>query len=244
MRDSPIQIGSISLQGFEIPTSVRFGGRHRLAVHHLSGGNRIVERLGPDDGEVAFQGTCSGPDAEARVRTLDALRLSGAIVWLTWETFRRRVIVSNFVAEYHSPWWIPYKVSCVVTHQPGVTTSQTPTVLALISADLGNALSAAAGSPISLVTLQTALSATNAMTTGTSDQTQAVAAVGTALNAINTQITVQSALIAAPPAPNSSSGSFSLGLPSLVSNAAQLAAAVNVRSYVGRIGLNLNGSGD
>ena len=244
MRDSPIQIGSISLQGFEIPTSVRFGGRHRLAVHNLSGGRRIVERLGPDDGEVAFQGTCSGPDAEARVRALDDLRLSGAVVWLTWESFRRRVIVSNFVAEYHSPWWIQYKMSCVVAHQTGTRTSQTPTILALISADFGNASSAVAGSPLSLTALQSALFSTNAMTTGTSAQAQAAAAVGTALDAINSQIAVQSTLVAAPPGTHSGPGSFSQALPSLVSNAAQLAAAVSARSYVGRIGLNLSGSGD
>jgi hypothetical protein len=244
LQDSPIQIGPISLQGFEIPSSVRFGGRYRLAVHKLSGGRRIVERLGPDDGEVAFQGTFSGANAEARVRAFDNLRLSGEMVWLTWESFRRRVVVKSFVADYHSPWWIPYKVSCVVVHQTGVTAAQISTLSALVSSDLGNALSAVAGTAISLTSLQTALCRTNALTRGTSDKAQAVAAVGATLAAINSQITLRSAQLVTPVGANADPGRFSQTLADTVSSAGLLAAAVNAGSYVGRIGANLNGSED
>jgi hypothetical protein len=241
LRESPIQIGSISLQGFEIPQSVRFGGRHRLAVHNLSGGRRVLERLGPDDGEIAFQGIFSGRNAEARVRAFDDLRLSGEIVWLTWETFKRRVVVKSFVAEYHSPWWIPYKVSCVVAYQAGVASGNS-TVTALISSDLGNALAAIAGSAVALTLVQRALSSTNAMTTGTTNNVQAVAAVGTTLDVINGQIGQQSAVVTAPFEPNVGSASLCQSLTSMVSSAGLLAAAVNARSYVGRIGRTLNGA--
>jgi hypothetical protein len=241
LRESPIQIGSISLQGFEIPQSVRFGGRHRLAVHNLSGGRRVLERLGPDDGEIAFQGIFSGRNAEARVRAFDDLRLSGEIVWLTWETFKRRVVVKSFVAEYHSPWWIPYKVSCVVAYQSGVASGNS-TVTALISSDLGNALAAIAGSAVALTLVQSALSSTNAMTTGTTNNGQAVAAVGTTLDVINGQIGQQSAVVTAPLEPNVGSASLCQTLTSMVSSAGLLAAAVNARSYVGRIGRTLNGA--
>ena len=244
MQTSPIQIGPISLQGFEIPSSVRFGGRYRLAVHSLSGGRRIVERLGPDDGEVAFQGTFSGANAEARARAFDNLRLSGEIVWLTWESFRRRVVVKSFVADYHSPWWIPYKVSCVVVHQAGVTTAQTSTLSALVSADLGSALSAVVGSTISLTSLQSALSNENALTIGTSDQVQAVAAVGATLNTINSQITLRSAQLVASAGANADPNNFGQTLAVVVNSAGMLAGAVNAGSYVGRIGTNLSGLGN
>jgi hypothetical protein len=243
LEGSPIQIGSISLIGFEVPTSVRFGGRHRLAIHNLSGGRRIVERLGPDDGEVTFQGTFSGADAEDRVRSFDNLRLSGEIVWLTWNSFRRRVVIKSFVADYHSPWWIPYKVNCVVVHQSGVAFAQTSTLYALLSVDLGNALSAVASSTVSLNTLQTALCTTSAMTAGTSSQAQALGAVETALSAINSQITLQSTVVTAPLVSGSDPGSLNQALSSVVSGAGLLAAAVNAKSYVGRIGTNLRGMG-
>jgi hypothetical protein len=202
-----------------------------------------VERLGPDDGEVAFQGTFSGANAETRVRAFDNLRLSGEMVWLTWESFRRRIVVKSFIADYHSPWWIPYKVSCIVVHQTGVAGAQISTLSALVSADLGSALSAVTSSAISLTSLQTALSGANALTRGTSDQAQAVAAVGATLAAINSQITLQSARLIAPVGANADSGSFSQTLADTVSSAGLLAVAVNAGSYVGRIGTNLNGSG-
>jgi hypothetical protein len=244
LQDSPIQIGPICLQGFEIPSSVRFGGRYRLAVHKLSGGRRIVQRLGPDDGEVAFQGTFSGGDAEARVRAFDNLRMSGEIVWLNWESFRRQVVVKAFVADYHSPWWIPYKVSCVVVHQAGAVASPVSTLSTMISADLGQALSAVAGSAISLTSLQTTLSEPNALTPGTSDQMLAVAAVGAALDDINSQITLQSAQLVSPVRTNAAPGCFGQTLAATVNSAKLLAAAVIAGSYVRRIGVNINGAGN
>lgn len=165
------------------------------------------------------------------------------MVWLTWESFRRRVVVKSFVADYHSPWWIPYKVSCVVVHQTGVTVAQISTLSALVSSDLGNALSAVAGSAISLTSLRTALSSANALTRGTSDQAQAVAAVGATLAAINSQITVQSAQLVAPVGAIADPGGFGKTFADTVGSAGLLAAAVNAGSYVGRIGTNLNGSG-
>ena len=190
-----IQIGPIILQGFEIPQSIRFGGRQRLAVHKLSGGRRLVERLGPDDGEVSFGGTFSGPNAEARVRAFDNLRLSGEVVWLTWESFRRRVVVKDFTAEFSSPWWIPYQISCVVTYQSGVISPRFASASALVALDLAAAAAALAGSAISITSLQSAFSLSNALTAGTSSNAQAAGAVGDILATIGSQIDTQSAVV-------------------------------------------------
>lgn len=243
LQETPIQIGLIGLQGFEVPSSVRFGGRYRLAVHTLSGGRRAVERLGPDDGEIAFRGTFSGSNAEARVRAFDELRISGEIVWLTWESFRRLVIVKSFIAEYKSPWWIPYQVSCVVVHQSGVGAAQISTLSSLIMADLANALSATSGSTLSLDSLQSALASTNVLTAGTSDQAKAMSAVTSTIGQINSQVSVQSSLITTNTASCSNSLLFAQTLTSTVANAGLLASAANAAAYVGRIGTNLISSG-
>src|SRR6476620_7719754 len=118
MQTSPIQIGDIDLQDFEVPPSIRFGGSHRVVIHRLSGGGRVLERLGPDDGDIYFSGTFSGLYAEARMRAMDSLRLTGEVVWLTWDAFRYQVVVRTFTANFHSPWWMSYHVSCVVVQQP------------------------------------------------------------------------------------------------------------------------------
>jgi hypothetical protein len=242
LQNSPIRLGLFDLQDFEIPQSVRFGGRHRLSIHVLAGGRRIVERLGPDDDEIEFQGTFSGPTAEARARAFDNLRLSGEIVWLTWDSFRRQIIVSRFIAEFHNPWWIPYKISCVVVYQTHNGPVDGTNTAAILSADLSNAMSAAAGSTISLTPIEALLSTSNALTPGTADQTNAIAALGSTLAIIDQQIDQQSANLSSPTLSRTRMSDFGQSYISTVGYAASLATAVNVRSYVGRIAVNIVGS--
>jgi hypothetical protein len=238
-----MRLGSIDLQDFEVPQSVRFGGRHRLNVHVLAGGRRIVERLGPDDTEIQFRGTFSGPAAESRARAFDNVRLSGEIVWLTWDSFRRQVIIKSFIADYHSPWWIPYQISCVVAHQVRIGSAESASIAAILSADLGSAMSAAAGSAISLTPIQAALSTSNALTTDTAGQTQAIAAVGSTIVTIKQQIDQQSTTLISPIPSSTGLADLGQSYVSKVNCAASLAAAVNVSSYVGRIGVNIAGLG-
>jgi hypothetical protein len=243
LQNSPIQLGSINLQDFEIPPSVRFGGRHRLAVHVLAGGRRIVERLGPDDDNILFRGTFSGATAEARARAFDNLRMSGDIVWLTWESFRRRVVVKSFIADYHSPWWIPYQLSCLVVHQTGIASSQSAGVAALLLADLGSAMTAASGYPITLTSVQAVLSTPNVFATGSSDQTRAIAAVGSTLGVLHGQIDQQSMSLMTSIPSSTPPAALGRSYNSKVGSAGSLAAVVNVSSYVGRIGTNILGLG-
>lgn len=243
MQGSPIQIGTINLQNFEVPPSVRFGGRHRVMVHTLAGGTRVLERLGPDDGDIQFRGTFSGRHAEERMRAVNNLRLTGEVVWLTWESFRYQVVVKTFLAEYFSPWWISYQLSCVIAFQNGAADLQTLALSALVAADLGQAVAAAAGTVIQLGSLQTALSGTNALTAGTSDQAQAIAAVASSQVAINQQIGVQSAALAASFGSGVAVSGYPQAVQGAVISAGALAAVVNAGAYVGRIGSRLSRSG-
>ena len=224
-----------------MPPSVHFGGRYRLAVHNLSGGGRVVERLGPDDGDIVFEGTFTGAEAESRVRAFDTLRLSGDVIWLTWMSFRRLVIVKSFEAAYHSPWWIPYRISCVVYIQPSPIVLLASNIAASITSDLGTALSSAADSTVSLAPLQSALSVTNAFTAGTSDQMQAASIAAATLATLNQQIALQGSMLMGAIGPEASPAALSGGLAVAAASAGTLAAAVATASYVGRIGINLNG---
>jgi hypothetical protein len=180
-----MQIGDINLQDFEVPPSVQFGGRHRVIVHKLSGGGRAIERLGPDDGDISFSGTFSGRYAEARMRAMNNLRLTGEIVWLTWESFRYQVVVRNFVAAFQNPWWIPYRVSCVIVYQPSPTEAESLPSDAQVAADLARATAAVAGTGVQLTALQAAITAPNVHTAGTSNRSQGIDAVRSSLFAIN-----------------------------------------------------------
>lgn len=243
MQGSPIQIGSINLRNFEVPPSVRFGGRHRVAIHTLAGGTRVLERLGPDDGDIQFRGIFSGPQAETRVRAINNLRLTGEVVWLTWESFRYQVVVKSFMAEYHSPWWISYQISCLIAHQDGADDLRSLALSALVSADIAEAVAAASATMIELGPLQAVLSGSNALIAGTSDHAQALAAVGSSRAAIGQQIATQSAVLAAPFGTGAGVAAYGPGLQSTVASAGALAAAVNANAYVGRIGSRLTARG-
>jgi hypothetical protein len=236
---SPISIGTIDLQDFEVPSSVHFGGRHRLIVHTLSDGRRAVESLGPDDGEISFRGTVSGGDADARIRAINRLRLSGEAVWLAWDSFRYRVVVKSLVMEYQNPWWIPFKVSCVVVDQEGINRSANLTLWAMISADLDSAIAAADGQFSGLGPLQIALASSNALTAGTFDRAQAASTAGAALIPVRRQIAQDSELLVSDGANTNSTSDYSSAFAARVACAGSLSAAVNVAAYIGRIGSTL-----
>ena len=111
---SPPVLGPVAFLGFEVPERITLGGKQRLAVHTLPGGTRIVDAMGPDDGELAWSGMISGIDAVERVRQLDELRRAGQALPLGWDGWRFTVIISRFEADCASPWWVPYRISCTV----------------------------------------------------------------------------------------------------------------------------------
>ncbi|WP_146101696.1 hypothetical protein [Rhodopila globiformis] len=243
MQASPVQIGDINLQDFEIPPSIRFGGRHRVVIHKLSGGNRVIERLGPDDGDIYFSGTFSGPYAEARMRAMDSLRLTGEVVWLTWDSFRYQVIVRTFVANFHNPWWIPYQVGCVVVQQPGANNAVDLMLYPSVAADLAYAAAAAIGAGIELGTLQAAVTASNALTVGTSDHSQSIAAIKSSVASIDQRISDASNSMMSQIDVKADAPIRQRMFGNTVTAAGALAAAVVTKAYVGRVGTSLTSAG-
>ena len=109
-----VTLGLVKLEAFEIPTTIAFGGKQRLAIHDLPGGGRVVDVLGGTDTDITFGGIISGSDADTRAQLLDALRISGASLPLSWAEQYFIVIISEADFDYRKPWWIPYRLRCVV----------------------------------------------------------------------------------------------------------------------------------
>ena len=107
---------------------------------------------------------------------------------------------------------------------------------------LSNAVAAAAGSGISLEALQATVTAGNALTANTMDQVRARAAIQTTADLINQQMEHQSAALIVPISPAANIADRGGLYIAKVDNAAALAATMNVRSYVSRIGVNLAGA--
>jgi hypothetical protein len=109
--------GGIVLRDFEVASAVTFGGRQSLAAHRLSGGDRVVDVLGPETASIEFSGAFSGSDAVARSRSVDQMRSSGKRLPLSWDSFCYTVVISVFVASYENSRWIPYRVRCAVVDE-------------------------------------------------------------------------------------------------------------------------------
>lgn len=212
-------------------------------IHRVSDGTRTVEPLGPDDSQIRFQGIFSGPDAELRARALNDLRLSGLDVWLTWQSFRYKVIVESFLAAYHSRWWISYRLSCTVVHQSGVAPAGISSTEAIISLALNSASASIAGTQVNLTDLSTAIGLTGALTVGTAAHTRAAAVASIAFTAVQNEVDQQSTnLITAPPSLGGPAQTASYFTQQVV-GAASLANAVNARAHIGRICTCLNSTG-
>ncbi len=138
MANVALVLGDVSFQGFEIPASIGLSGEQRLAVHRLMSGAQVIDVLGRGAEKVAWQGTLTGNDAAARACELDRLRLDGSALLLNWDIYSFLVLVESFSADYRSPWWIPYQLSCAIVQDLSSPVADAVVgTLDLISSDLG-----------------------------------------------------------------------------------------------------------
>lgn len=231
-----MQIGSIQLNDFEVPASITFGGLHRFAVHKSANGSRIIDTLGPDDNDIRFRGIFSGQSAESRARTLNDLRLNGTPVWLSWGSFRYRVLLKSVQLDYRTRSWILYQASCLILDQPGAAKASIPTNQAQLATDLIMATNAATDLGIDMSSLGTLLTASSSYPIGSSER----AAVLTQVTNYQAQLTSASnAPLASDPVPGSTPLQFAERFSTVVSAAGLLGKATVAGAYLGRIARSL-----
>jgi hypothetical protein len=239
-----MQIGSIVLTGFEVPSTIRFGGSQRLAIHRMSSGARLVERLGPDDNDITFEGVFSGPNAEARAREMDSLRISGDTIWLTWQSFRRLVVVKNLLLSYDNSMWLPFRLTLTVARQQmamaidGVTKPTTASqLLSAVSAP-------SAALNLDLPALSAAVTNTDAQTPGSAANALALGNITVVLQSVQAMMTAAEQPVAGASAEDFASSTYALTFSALLTNAAILSNGAAVRAYLGRIAVSLSSPGD
>jgi hypothetical protein len=221
MSDFSLTLGPVAFVGFELPSSITLGGRQRLAIHRLPGGLRIIDALGADPADLAWSGIFTGPDAADRARTLDTLRVAGQTLLLAWDAFLYSVIIENFQADYRSPWWIPYRLSCSVLQDEAANAVTAALSLApTITGDL-----TAAGVYATAATVSVAIA--GATTAGTAAYTAATAALSSTAASLNTRVAAAEPAIQAP------------DVPSAVAACGLLAQLTAAQAYVARASRNL-----
>jgi hypothetical protein len=224
-----LSLGGIVFTDFELPGVVTFGGAQSLAVYRLPGGARVVDAMGPDDADIAWQGVLSGSDAADRARALDAMRVAGQTVPLAWDEFFYIVVISDLRLEFCNSWWIPYHISCLVTADP--TAQSIVPAVSLVSAVAADLASAAGFTDVAGATMAVAAAG--------------VAGAGTAANEAASLALVAAGQSVAARVQNSNSALWSAaqqvsatGITATVSAAGSLAAATAARGYVARATVN------
>ncbi len=139
-------LGPVLFRDFELPGQITWGGKQRLAVHHLPGGRRVIDAMGRDDAAIVWSGTFSGADAGERARLLDLMCAEGAAWPLVWGRFLYTVIVQDFSVAYERANWMPYRIVCAVLRDEAEgLVEDALSLLQSVSADL-----ASAGAPMPL----------------------------------------------------------------------------------------------
>lgn len=242
MTDIALTLGPVEFSEFEIPASINFGGRQILAVHQLIGGRRVIDSIGPSASEMKFSGTFSGPTAAARSQMIDLLRGTGRPLSLAWNAFLYEVVVDEFIADYRSPTWIPYRISCTVVRDNSPTTVSSPVSLSgLILADIASASDQCAGTNAVLGAAQSALQVPNCDTLGSAayiaaqtTMTIAQSGIASELNMAETALTTMASLT------GTSTAAYGTDFLATVAATQQLAQMVSASGYIGRAARNLS----
>ena len=220
-----LTLGDVSFDGLEVPASVRFGGAQRAAVHKLLGGGRAIDTMGRDDHSLVWSGVLSGSNASSRARVLDALRVAGTVLPLAWDAFCYDVVILDLALEFCSPWWITYKIACIVLSDLAQSEAGNPVDIAgSILADL-----TAASTYLDLGPLLTTASLPGALVPGALGLPSLVAGLSTLRASIEPGITV------------AESGLESNDLSDLVSASGSVAQLCTGAGYVDRSLANCEG---
>ena len=159
----PVTIGGLQLFGLEVPTYFDRGGRVRVAVHHVIGGDRVVQVLGTDPQRRELTGCFIGPQAAERGQLLEAMRDAASPLMLTIGAWTEYVLIVSVVVRYAEKGSVVrYLIEAEALPPSGtvITTTEAALVSGLL-ADVSQSsaiLGGVSASSVSVSSVQTALS--------------------------------------------------------------------------------------
>lgn len=134
--DQSVVLGEVVFQDWEIPERVTWGGSHKLNVHKLVGGDRVIDAMGPDNAELTWSGIFLSQDAAQRADQLDQMRKDGQLRSFIFGGRFYYAYISSFQAEQRMLSWIPYTISLTVWRDQSTGAPQfLPNPLAEVLAD-------------------------------------------------------------------------------------------------------------
>lgn len=147
---APVVVGSLTLIGTEVPDQLTVGGRQNLVVQFLIGGGMQIQALGNDPGQLRLSGRFMGPNAQARARVLESLRIAGAPIMFSAAGIARKVSIAEYSYTYQMKGAIcPYEL--VLQNPPDMTASTSSTTSSFLASLIGSDAAAAVATVTSAV---------------------------------------------------------------------------------------------
>lgn len=140
--DTTLTLGPVAFQGFEIPSEIAFGGEQALSVKKMVGGARVVDALGQDDADIAWEGRFQGPDAMDRALAIDEMRKGGQAQALTVAGLSYAVVVRKFAFRVQRLYQVLYEIALAVAQD---NTLAPAAASATLDDVVGSFMSSAAG---------------------------------------------------------------------------------------------------
>ena len=185
MTDTTLNLGGFIFENMEIPAELNLGGEHSLNIHKLVGGQRIIDALGSDEGEISWEGLMLGPDALNRALTLDGMRAAGQQIDFSVFNTQYNVVISKFSFIPERYYQVKYEISLVVVENLSLQSSST-TISGFADAILGDFASASAlATSINIPSITSSMGTLNNMFSAIPDLYNAN---HPALNSISSQI--------------------------------------------------------
>ena len=126
-QPAPLIIGTLILEGYEVPSRITVGGAQAVMIHKLPGGGRIIDAMGADEGAITWRGVFVGPDAAQRARSLDTMRVQGIPQVLSFGDYTFNVIVVHCEYDYQNRGAvISYRVRTEIVPNPYSLTAAPP----------------------------------------------------------------------------------------------------------------------
>lgn len=237
-----VVLDDFSFADFEVPEYISAPGSHQLIVHKLPGGERVIDAMGDDPGDISWSGTFLDNDPASRAQTLEKLRASGKTVGLQWGSYYYTVIVRSFEQRtYYSR--VQYSISCcALRNEATARRSDPPDLTGVVNGDIISAVLAAPAeiAPI-LKTAQGAVGVLGKLVPGSPALAQASASLGSASGAM-TGLSLASGSTLAAITATSQQGQLVNGAKALAlatSSAGTLAQSMQSGFFIGRANRNL-----
>jgi hypothetical protein len=237
-----VTLGSVTFTGQEVPEHIEIGGAQALTTHKLPGGARVVDAMGRDDIPLTWSGVMLGAGSEARMLSIDAIRVAGQPITLAFGTSSYTVVVSDFKGTYRRANFCEYTITCEVVQDNSASASTLssflPTQLQQVTSDISSALNSI---PPGLTTVlsavlpaQAALAVTGALNEGTAAFGAASTLLGSAQTAITGAISTAGSAISALSGATGILGT-GVGFASTADAITNLTSAVNNANIIGNL---------